>query len=246
MSNIKNYIEIVPATLKDYYVLSCYHYTAERVDPATQVYKIRPRQKFRSNFPDPIAVIVYRMPIPDLKPRTKATKGYFKRPPTVSARLKLVNQKIQYAARLIVDPRFHRLGLATWLQAETLRYQTVPIIETLTPIDWTNKIPLRGSFKIYHNPAPTWYRRFTNALFSIGLTADSLTSPIMVQNRINHLCTEKLSFINHEFKQFLSRFRGHHNMPPGIDRTAYALSKCPYPEAYFIWFNPRVPINLES
>ncbi len=246
MSSIRNSLEIVPATVSDYLDLACYHYATHLIRPMTQIYKIRPQQKFRSNFPDPIAVIVFRSPIPDLLARHRATKGYFRRPGTVSARLKLVNAKIQYAARLIVDPRFRKLGLATWLQEESLSYQTVPIIETLTPIDWTNKIPLRAGFKMYQNPAPVWYRRFTAALYSIGLTTDSLSCPSAVQCRIETLYADQAKFIEHEFRQFLSRFRGHHDMPPGIDRTKYALSKCPYPEAYFIWFNPRVHIDLEK
>lgn len=239
---VANCLEIIPARLADYERLSEYHYRTEPIKPTTQIYKVRLKPPHTNSMPDPIAVIVYRMPIPEIRPRTTATKGYFHQPKTLSARLKLVNQKIQYIARLIVDPRFRKMGIATWLLKDTLERQQVPIIETLTPIDFTNKIFQKAGFKLFLTPAPPWYRRFTNELLSIGLTEDALLSPLHVQARLDRLKPPMAEPIEHEIKIFIRHFRHRDHMAPDINRTKFFLSKIRYPEAYLIWFNPRVPL----
>lgn len=239
---IENCLEILPTTLKDYYLLSRYHYRTEPVKPATQVYKICGNLKYRKSFPDPIGVIVYRQPIPDIRARTKSTKEFFHKPSTTIERLKLVNKKIQYIARLIVDPRFHKMGLGSWLLEDSLERQLVPIVETLTPIDFTNKIFQKAGFKLYQTQAPARYNRFINSLLSIGLSEQSLSIPFAVQARLESLSPKQTTFIENEIQRFIKTFHRNTDMPPGLERTSFLLSKIPYPQAYLIWFNPRNPI----
>lgn len=238
---VENCLQILPATLDDYHKLAHYHYRTEPIRPATQIYKINAIDRVHDQFPDPIAVIVYRQPIPDIRARTNATKGYFKYRRTQKEMLKLVNKKIQYLARLIVDPRFRKLGLATWLLTDTLERQTVPIVETLTPIDFTNKIFQKAGFKLYHTQAPTWYRKFTDALQAIGFEDWNHLLPLTLQNRIDHLEGDQAKWFESQISQFIYHFNPHKKSKPGIDRTDYVLRKLPYPEAYLIWLNPRVP-----
>lgn len=238
---ITDCLEILPATLADYHKLAEYHYRTEPIKPVTQIYKICGKKPHRNAFPNPIAIIVYRQPIPELRPRTTATKGFFHQPAGKSDRLKLVNQKIQYIARLIVDPRFHKLGLATWLLKDTLERQTIPIVETLTPIDFTNKIFQKAGFKLYQTPAPPWYHRFTDALLSLGLTEESLSNPLAVQSRLDRLSPDQTKHIERQIHLFMHHYRHRDNMPRDINRTKFFISKIPYPHAYLIWFNPRVP-----
>lgn len=238
---IENCLQILPAKLDDYQKLAHYHYRTEDIRPATQVYKINAIDKCHDAFPDPIAVIVYRQPIPDIRARTNATKGYFKYRRTQRGMLKLINKKIQYIARLIVDPRFRRLGLAGWLLTDTLERQTVPIVETLTPIDFTNKIFQKTGFKLYHAQAPAWYRKFTDALRTIGFENWNHLLPLTLQNRIDHLEGDQAKWFESQISQFIYHFNPHKKSKPGIDRTDYILRKLPYPEAYLIWLNPRVP-----
>jgi len=241
-----NCLHILPATQADYYRLACYHYRTEPIKPTTQIYKVCAKPPHTDDFPDPISVIVYRMPLPSIRPRNHATKGYFLKPESHADRLKLVCKKIQYIARLITDPRFQRLGLATWLLRDTLERQTVPIIETLTPIDFTNKIFQKAGFKLFQTPAPKYYSRFTDALYQIGLTRQSFTCPFVVHTRIERLPKERRDFIMFEILSFMRQFRRYANMPHGIERTKQFLSKLPYPEAYLIWFNPRIPLTDEK
>jgi len=240
---IFNCLEVVPGTLSDFRSLAGYHYRTEAIWAPTDVFKIRAIKECRKAFPDPIAVIVYRMPLPDLRARTKATNGYFHAPKTQSERLTLVNHNIRYIARIIVDPRFRRLNLATELLLESLKRQTVPIVETLIPLDWTNKLFLKAGFKLYPTPAPTWYRRFTAMLKTIGLDDWNTLLPSTLHERLESLDDNQAGIAEHEIQQFLRHFRHRRTMQPGIERCKYILSKISFPEAYLIWHNPRVPLE---
>ena len=240
---VPNILEVVPGTLTDYRRLSEYHYRTEEIRPFTNIYKVKARYPHHRSFPDPIAVIVYRMPVSELRARSKPTGGFFDRPTHRSDRLKLINQNIRYLCRLIVVPQFRRLGIGTKLVSETLRLQTVPIVETLTPIDFTNRLFKKCGFEIHYMSAPPWYRRFTNALRDIGLSDWNYMLPSTLQNRLDSLNNEQADFIENEIKQFLHHFRRKETIPPGIERTKFVLSKIPYPKAYLIWFNPTVPLT---
>lgn len=240
---IFNVLETVPGTLDDYLKLAEYHYRTEAVAPVTNIYKIRARKPACDAFPDPLAVIVYRMPIPCLRARDKATNGYFRQATTRSERLKSVNRNVRYIARLVTDPRFRRLGIATKLLNETLPLQTAPIVETLTPIDWTNKIFQKAGFKLHHIEAPVWYGRFTQFLASIGLTDWNVLLPSTLQKRLDSLQnTEKLA-AKKNIRAFIKHFRHRKDMPPGLERCRFLLSKIPFPEAYLIWYNPQYGTN---
>lgn len=238
-------LEIAIARRSDYDRLSHYHYCLDEIGPTTQIYKIRAKAPYTSSFPDPIGVAVYKAPIPDIRPRYGATKRFFKQPESRSDQLKLVNKNIEYLARIIIDPRFWKLGLASWLLKDTLERQTKPIIETLTPIDFTNKMFQKAGFKLYTTPAPTWYRRLVDCLYEAGLTQQSLTIPLIVNHRLRTLKPALREKTEKAITNFLYHFRHRRNMQPGMERTRYLLSKIPYPEAYLIWWNPRTHLTTE-
>lgn len=238
---INDCLEIVPATAADYKLLALYHYKKEKPAPPEQLYKIRGVKKAKDSFPDPLGIILYSMPIINLHGRTTATSGYFRKPRTEIGKLRLVNQKIRYISRIIIDPRFHKIGLGTWLLKDTLERQTVPIVETLTPIDFTNKIFQKQGFKLYHSPAPEWYKRFTDALEHVRVKLDSTFCPPAVHFRIQNLRSRQKGFIEKEILLFVSHFHHRKGMKKSLNRTVFFCSKLPYPQAYLIWHNPRVP-----
>ena len=239
-------LEIVPATLADYKKLATYHYCSDTVRPTMQIYKVRVKAPNTDQFPDPIAINVFKLPLPNLKARNIATQGYFLQPETPSERLKLVNKKIIYAARLIVDPRFRRLGIATLLVRDGLERQNRPIVETMTPLDFTNKMLQKQGFQLYRNPAPKWYDKFTDSLLRIGLTHQSFSCPAVVHHRLIHLDKTDRTTIEKRIRVFMGHFRHLQNMPCSLERTVAFLSKIPYPQAYLIWHNPRAPKFSEN
>lgn len=235
--------EIVEGSLADYKILAEYHYRTEPIKPCTNIYKVQARAPLTESFPNPIAIIVYRMPLPDLRARTKATNGFFHKPPTRPDRLKLVNKHIRYLARLIVDPRFQKLGIATDLLKTTLPLQQYPIIETLTPIDFTNKIFTKAGFQLHYTPAPDWYNRFANMIRALGLAPDHFLLASTLQHRLENLDSLLEPLVEKEIKAFMKHFLNRANMPPDLKRSEFILTKLSFPEAYLIWYNPEKPIT---
>ena len=243
---IPDFLETVPATVADYSILARYHYNPLPKGPCTGIYKIKAKYPYHKSMPDPLAIIVYRMPIGRLRARTIATNGIFKQSPDCPHPLKAINKNIRYLARLIVDPRFWRHGLATKLILETLELQNVPLIETITPIDWTNDMFVKCGFELTFTPAPRWYRRMTNAIRSIGLTPDTKLLPITLHRRTLALKGEQRKSFEWEIKQFLHQYRHMHDLKPSIARAKFILSKIPYPEAYLLWHNPKIETRKPS
>lgn len=243
---IKDPLEITVGTVADYKNLAKYHYIASPPSPPDQIYKIVGKKPNHDAWPDPIAIIMYSMPMINLRARTRATNGYFRKPKTEIGKLRIVNQEIRYISRIIVDPRFQKCGFATWLLKDTLERQTVPIVETSTPIDFTNKMFQKAGFKFYTSPAPDWYRRFTTALSRVSIRLQDLNCPPAIHFRIEHLNPRQKGFIEKEILLFITHFRHRKGMKNSLKRTAYFCAKIPYPEAYLIWHNPRVPSYDEN
>lgn len=233
-------LTITEGDRSDYLKLHRYHYCKQEPGQLTHVFCIRPRDHYRKYFPNPIGVHTFSMPMPNLRARTIATNGFFKIPKTRSEQMKLVNEKIRYASRIIIDPRFHNLGLAKWFIRDTLPKVGFPIIETLVPIDYTNRVFSKAGFEILHTPSPSYYRKLTDAISSMGLTVDFRLLPETFQKRLEKLVPEDRLFLEQTIEQFLSRFKSHHNMKPDINRAKFLLSKIFYPNCYLIWFNPKM------
>jgi len=248
MKNLKllNMLEVVVATLDDYDALKKYHYVAGSIVPATSIFKVQAKAPYTNRMPNPIAVIVFRMPIPDIRSRTIATNGFFHRPQTNSKRLKLVNKYIRYAARLVVDPRFRRLGVAEMLQREALARQTVPIVETFTPIDKYNAMILKGNFKRYFQPAPEYHQVFKNVMFLINCPYTPQLLPSTLHKRIDCLSGEYRKMVEREIRIFLQHYKGRHEMQHGVPRCEFILDKLLFPQSYYIWFNPNPSIKWKK
>lgn len=231
--------EIIPGTLKDVWSLSKYHYQPKITAPICYIRKIVGRGRNRSIFPDPIAIDVHKMPIERLRLRNIATNNYFLGDVSRSERAKLVCKNIRYACRIIVDPRFRQLGLAKWLIACDLDEQTVPIVETLTPIDYTNHMLTDLGFKIYYQPTPERYLRIYNAIAELGLHLHHSLLPTTLKQRIDCLDNPLHDKIIYELNRMLSQLRHKKTFTGHIDQYKYILGKFPYPQAYLIWFNPK-------
>lgn len=181
------------------------------------------------------------MPLPHFGARNVATDKFFLKERTGIGRLRLINKNIRYISRFIVDPRFQKLGIGTKLLTETLKRQSVPLVETQTPLDFTNKIFQKAGFHLHYTKTPTNYVRFLEVLQTIGLNEQATSCPPAVHHRISALSSEKRDWFEKEIVQFTNPFRHRKNMPHCLERTVYLCSKLPYPKAYLIWQNPDVP-----
>lgn len=229
-----NNLHIVPSTRIAYRTLAPYHYIKRQLPPVDHIYAIRDKLPSLKRYPDPLAIIVYSMPIIHLRARNIATHNFFTEPLTRSGELRRLNKNVRYISRLITDPRYHRQGLATWLLENTLAKQTVPIIETLTPIDFTNKIFQRAGFELYFNPAPPHYQEFIKQLRSYGISGEMLRHPRIVQKRIDRLDPETQEWIYYRLKRFLHGLKKYNANFWTSEAIAFALQQITYPHAYLI------------
>ena len=240
---VVNACEVVKGEFRDYEALKEYHYI--QTDPVCLrgIWKVRARSPYTRSFPDPLAVIVYMVPIREWTTRNIATDNYFLNWSRGGARQSVVNRNVTYLARIIVDPRFHKQGIASYLLEETLRLQTVPLVETMTPIDFTSRLFVRAGFKLYFQPTPIRYIRCQNALLSAGIPREIWHVPETVQLRIDSLSKHPHAELHKEIKTFIHTFHHHEYDKPGLERTRFLLSKIIYPNAYLLWKNPNVSLS---
>jgi len=232
--NLVKKIDIVQAIKADYDKLAHYHYMTPLKHPMTHIYKASHKDNTSGRWPDPMAVVVFKTPLPRLKARNIATNNFFEKPPTNSERLSLINSKIRYLARIIVDPRFRKMGIGSKLLHEALKHVSYPIIETLTPIDFTARLFRKQGFVCYPTPAPLWHKKMIKTFLKTGLTEQSLEIPAIVHARID--CQQPNTFwiIDQQIKSFLSHYRHQQHWRHSFERTKFVLERLYYPQAYHI------------
>lgn len=240
-NNVFDYLEIRPGTHEQYKTLSQYHYIPFDTGPTTSIYVAVGKDRSKSIFPDPVAVHVFRMPLPCLTARNKITQGFFQEPPTKSEKLKRVNKYIRYAARIIVHPNFRKLGIASWLIKNTLSLPGVSIIEALAPIHWTGGLFRAAGFTIIRVPDHQWYARLRDVFFNFGLTEQSLNITQIVHQRISALNKSAFEVVDYEIKRFISHYRHETKLPHNLNRTEQVLTKLFRARNYLYWENPEIP-----
>jgi hypothetical protein len=242
---ITSKLNFVQGSQVDYYALARYHYEPVITFPPTLVLKCVGSRELRDKLPDPLAVLVLIQPIPDITARNKATAGFFKQNKSHKDNLRLLNDYVLYLARLITDPRFLRQGIATYLLKKTLEQLTCPIVETLTPIDFTNNMYVKAGFELHYQRAPLKFNRLMYAFRYVGLNVRDTTTRELIDGRLSTLPQQQRKYIEREIRTFLTGFRNADRFKPGPERTKFILSKVPPPEAYLIWFNPTSPLAGE-
>jgi len=242
LHNITNELKIIEGKISDYNRLAEYHPVKERIPPFKNIYAIRPTTSHKKSHPSVIGVIVYAMPLPLLKARNIATKNFFTKPKSKAERMHLINKYIKYIPRLIIDPRYRKLGLATWLLKTTLQRQTIPIVETLATYEDQNSPATQCGFERFFNFIPPRYSRLQATLKTHGIHEGIYDFPQIVNKRIELLSHKDTEHIEHEIRVFIKYFKGHKFMIPGIERTKFLLSKLKYPRYYLIRRNPRLAL----
>lgn len=115
-------LRIVPGDTSDYQVLAHYHYRDNQLGPFTKIFALKTADRRA------VGVIVYAMPAPALELRNVATDNMFTGFDR-NTQLALVNKNIRCISRVIIEPRFRGLGLASRLARETMPLLQMPIIE---------------------------------------------------------------------------------------------------------------------
>ena len=231
-------VQIVPGCLDDYRKLAHYHYRDCRPGPFEKIFVLRnesagPARK------KTIGVIVYSMPSPRLKLRSTVTDNFFGGFDR-HTQLELINKNIRCISRVIIEPRFRGLGLASRLVRQTMPKMNVPIIEAMAVMGRINPFLEKAGMTPYTSKPSQHFAQLTEALGMIGIEDKDLIDPPRVQRKLSLLNEEKTEFIEREIKHFLKGYGRRRNMPPDLERTKYLLSRLNTMPVYYIWFNESI------
>jgi GNAT superfamily N-acetyltransferase len=228
-------LKIVRGSLDDYRVLSHFHYRDSSLVSYAGIFAMRLGK-------ETVGVIVYSMPSIGLELRNHATGNLFAGLDR-RTRLALVNRSIRCISRVIIEPRFRGLGLASRLVRETMPEMRVPIVEAMAVMGMVNPFFERAGMTAYRAPMPARCVQVIEALSRVGIEEELLIDAVEVQKRIDRLQQEETAFINNQIRVFLQSYGKRRHMPAGLERTRYVLSKLTDRPVYYIWFNTELRVN---
>jgi GNAT superfamily N-acetyltransferase len=234
------YIE--PATLADYQRLSHYHYRRSALGPIAGIWVVRSRIASWYIENEPIAVIVYTYPAPNLAVRNIATRKFFRRS-NQSEGLALLNRHVRCISRIIVRPQWRGLGLASWLVRATMPMMDVAMIESMAAMGRFHPFLEKARMRPFTPPTDPAARKLIATLESLHIGRDIRHDPDTVQIRMNCLSEKKAQLLERAIKAFLGRFGKRRKMTWGIDRTTFLLEHLSQQWAYFAWLNPKIPVE---
>ena len=225
-------IVIVSGDMGDYKKLSHYHYRSGELVTCAKVFAMRLGR-------ETVGVIVYTMPAPGLELRSLATDGFFTGFDR-KTQMSLVNKNIRCIGRVVIEPRFRGLGLASKLVRETMAKMDKPIIESMAVMGRVNPFFEKAGMKAYSGPTPVRCSELVEAFSLIGIEKEDFLMGQEVHNKIENLSGQKAEFIERQIKKFLQSDGRKRSMQPSLERTEYVLSKLTDRPIYYIWFNPNI------
>jgi GNAT superfamily N-acetyltransferase len=226
-------LRVVTGDIGDYKDLAYYHYRDGRLGPFTNIFALK------SDLGKTVGVIVYTMPQLALELRNIATNNMFTGFDR-STQLALVNKNIRCIARVVIEPRFRGLGLASRLVHETMPQIQMPIIEALAVMGLVNPFFEKAGMTAYTAELPARCVQFVEALSLVGIEKEQLIDANIVQRKIEQLRWPKADFIERQIQLFLQSYGRRRNMQPSLERTRFILSKLTDRPVYYIWFNPNL------
>jgi GNAT superfamily N-acetyltransferase len=231
-------LRIVSAGLEAYRSLAKFHYRDGRLGPFKAIYALEDFHPLRRRLLDVIGVIVYTMPAPSLELRNTATNNYFCALGGRAGQLQIINQNIRCISRVIIEPRYRGLGLASRLVSQTMPLLDVPIIEAMAVMGAVNPFFERAGMKAYTAKTPARCVQMSEALSLLGIEGQALLDADSVEKKLQKLSRRQAQFFERQAKLFLQCYGKRRLMPPGVSRTRFVLSKLTARPVYYIWFNP--------
>jgi len=244
--SITKELKIVQAGIEAYKKLARFHYRDGRLGPYAAIYALEESHPLRRRFFEKVGVIVYRMAAPSLELRNKATGGYFTGLGGRTGQLQIINEKIRTISRVIIEPRYRGLGLASRLVRETMPLLGVPVIESLAVMGAVNPFFEKAGMKAYQDTMPARCVQMTEALSLLGIENSMLLDAEQVERKLKKLERRQTEFFEGQAKRFLQCYGKRKFMRPGLERTRFILSKLAFRPVYYIWFNPELPVNYSN
>jgi len=236
--SVVQHLEIVAGRKCDYERLSHFHYRDGGLGPCAAVYVIKDKHAKRGRGSDIAGVIVYTMPAANLTLRNYATGGVFTGFGDKRVQLETVNRNVRCISRVIIEPRYRGLGLASWLVSETMGRLKVGVVESLAVMGNVSGFFERAGMTAHKGGPCLRNVRLTEALGMAGIDEEMFIDPKAVHEKIKALGRKQSNFIERQFDVFLQSFGKRRFMEKSVERTRYVLSRLTYRPVYYVWFNP--------
>ena len=233
-------LQIVPGCRDDYEKLAHYHYRDSKLGAFVRIFALKGIPTLGLGRKT-VGVIVYKMPTPGAELRNVATGGLFAGFDRAT-QLVLLNKNIRCINRLIIDPRFRSLGLASRLVRETMPKINVPIVEAMAVMGIVNPFLEKAGMRAFTAKIQARCARLVEALSMVGIERQELIEPQKVQRKLDRLPAPSAEFIELEIYRFLQSYGSHRYSQAGPERTRYVLSKLTARPVYYIWFNPKLEL----
>jgi GNAT superfamily N-acetyltransferase len=232
-------LQIVPCCLDDYKKLAHFHYRDSRIGPFAAIFAIKPTKALGIRLgTETIGVIVYTMPSMGVELRNVATGNLFAGFDR-GTRLALINKNIRCISRVVIEPRFRGLGLASRLVRETMPEMNVPIIESMAVMGLVNPFFEKAGMKAFTAKMPVRCVQLVEAFSIIGVEKEELIDAEGVQQKLDRLGRRGAEFIESQIKHFLQSYGKRRYERAGLERTGFVLSKLTFRPVYYIWFNEK-------
>lgn len=232
-------LRIVPGGSDDYKRLAQYHYRDIRPGPRASIFTLKSDGALPGILSrTAIGVIVYSAARPIQEMRNLATGGVFAGLDR-ETQLALIGRNIRRISRVIIEPRFRGLGLATRLVHETMPQLNVPIIEAAAVMGLVNPFLEKAGMKAYEARPSAAAVQLVEALSLLGVEDTELIEPQQVQRKLERLSRGESEFLERYIRNFLKSHGRRRDMPPSLERTRYVVTCLTVRPTYYIWFNPK-------
>ncbi len=241
-SKLYSNLEIVRSNRAVYETLGCFHYRKGPLGPTTDIFAITDKHPLRRSIGPAVGVIVYRPPVANLAVRNDVTCGFFGGLDRASG-LALLNEHVRCISRVIIEPRYRGLGLASWLVSETMPRVGAAMVEAVSVMGKFHPFFERAEMKAFEMTADVKTERMATALEAVGIDRRLWIDSEAVYASIERLDAQRREFLLYEMGCFLQKFGSQREMEHCVERTDFLLGKLTPPGRYFAWLNPerRIP-----
>ncbi len=243
---ITKHLEIVCGGLAEYNYLSGFHYRQSFSCPYVAIYAMKDTHPARARVAGVVGVIVYTMPAPQVALRNAATGGVFCGFGDKRLQLQMVNKYVRCISRVIIEPRYRGLGLASRLVAETMPRLGAAVIEAMAVMGAVHPFFEKAGMKRYEAKPAAGGVQLIEALGMVGINEQEFIDSQAVQDKLDGLSGCEAAFVEWQIAGFLQSYGKRSRMAPGIERTRYVLSKLTGRPVYYIWFNPDKEFMVNS
>jgi ABC-type lipoprotein export system ATPase subunit len=203
---------IEPGTMADYRALAAHHYRAHHVGVATSVFRVAHhaptvvgRYLARRDQSQVVGVLVRALPRPACGPRDRATGGrYTGLPPR--ERALVINREVRTIARVVIDPAWRGLSLATSLVRHALGRpeEGVCFTEALAAMGRVNPFFERAGMTRYDVPRRPWDARLLDALAESAIDPPLLASTSAAIAALASLQPPRRAWLLREFRRWFA------------------------------------------